>query len=162
MGIFPYLDDLLRALESVKELKKDYTVFSPTARHEIKEAVGMKPSPVRYFTLFGGLLGAISGVSLAVYTVLQWKFIVSGKPVIPWAPFVIVAFEFTILFGVLITVIGMLLTTRLPRFRLPSYYDPRFSKDRFGIMVPCDDNEREKVKKLLEDAGAEEIHEVQS
>jgi hypothetical protein len=160
MGIFAYLDDLVQALEVLKRANLDFTVFSPIPRHEIREAVPMKPSPVRFFTLFGGVFGIISGLALAVFTVLQWKFIVSGKPVVPWVPFVIVAFEFCILLGVLITLAGLLINIRLPQLHLPPYYDPRFSVDRFGVLVSCTEVTQGEVSKILTEAGAEEIHEV--
>ena len=158
MGIFIYLDDLVGALKAVKKADLDFTVFSPSAAPEVQEALDKGPSPVRYYTLFGGLFGLVSGFSLAVYTVLQWRFIVSGKPIIPWIPFVIIGFEFLILCGVLISFAGMLIHTRLPRMHLPTHYDPRFSDDRFGLLIYYPPMEREKIAGLLREAGAEEIH----
>jgi len=160
MGVFAYLDDLIEAVKALRQAKADFTVYTPVPRPEIKEAVGMKPSPVRYFTLFGAIFGIVSGLGLAVFTVLQWKFIVSGKPIVPWVPFVIIAFEFCILLGVLVTVIGMLVTTRLPQWRIPNYYDPRFTVDRFGILVRSIETEQDEVFKILKAAGAEEVHEI--
>jgi hypothetical protein len=158
MGIFVYLEDLLAAIKALDGKAQDITVYSPAAHGEIKAALRQKPSPVRYYTLFGGILGLISGFSLAVYTVLQWKFVVSGKPTIPWIPFVIIGFEFLILFGVFITFAGLLIHSRLPRRRLPVYYDPRFSDNRFGLLIACSSQDREKLADLLQEAGAEEIH----
>ena len=160
MGIFAYLDDLIAAVKALKQAKTDFTVYTPVPRHEIKEAIDMKPSPVRYFTLFGAVIGIISGLGLAVFTVLQWNFIVSGKPIVPWVPFVIIAFEFCILLGVLITVVGMLVTIRLPQFHIPLYYDPRFSVDHFGILVSSVETRQEEVAKILKEAGAEEVHDI--
>ena len=150
MGIFEYLDDLVGALEVLKRANLDFTVFTPIPRPEIREAVPMKPSPVRYFTVFGGVLGIISGLALAVYTVLQWKFIVSGKPIVPWVPFVIIAFEFCILLGVVITLTGLLIMIRLPRLHVPPYYDPRFSVDRFGVLVRYSEVTHEEVSQIEE------------
>jgi hypothetical protein len=160
MGIFVNDQDLLKALEALKERKEDCTVFSPWAQESIQEVLKKGPSPVRYYTLFGGLLGLCSGFALAVYTVLQWRFVVSGKPIIPWIPFVIIGFEFLILFGVLSTFAGLLINGRLPRWRLPASYDPRFSGDRLGLLVSYGPLEREKIEGLLKEAGAEEIHDV--
>ena len=106
MGIFSYQDDLIAALKALEGRHQDWSVFAPSADEALKAALKQGPSPVRYYTLFGGLLGLVSGFALAVYTVLQWKFVVSGKPIIPWIPFVIVGFEFLILFGVLFTFAG--------------------------------------------------------
>lgn len=161
VGIFAYLDDLLRALENVKNSGRRFQVFSPVNRHEIREALGMKTSPVRRFTLFGGIAGLISGFGLAVYTVLAYKFIVSGKPIIPWVAFVVIGFEFTILFGVLITLAGILINAGIPKLRLPPHYDPRFSSDHFGLVVACGDDEREELRRMLQESGAKEVHDVQ-
>lgn len=160
MGIFTYLDDLLGALKAVKEAGLEVTVLAPSASAEVQELLKEGPSPVRYYTLGGGLFGLFSGFALAVYTVIQWKFIVSGKPIIPWIPFVIVGFEFLILFGVVFSFFGLLIHSRLPRLRLPAYYDPRFSNDRFGLLIYAAQAEREKITALLQEAGAEEIHDV--
>lgn len=160
MGIFIYLDDLLRAVKTLRGGNFDFTVYSPVPHPELREAISVKPSPVRYFTLWGGFLGICSGLGLAVFTVLQWRFIVSGKPIVPWVPFVIIAFEFCILLGVLCTVAGMLITTGLPQRRLPDHYDPRFSVDHFGVLVRGMGVEGGDVARILREAGAEEIHEL--
>lgn len=161
LGIFPYLDDLLRALKHLKSSRIPvHTVFSPTSRPEIQEILALKPSPVRFFTLLGGTLGVAAGISLASYAHLQWEFVTGGKPVLAWIPFVIVGFEFTILFGVLFTLGALLFKSRLPKLRLPDYYDPRFSGDRFGVFVSCSDSERERTRKVLKENGAEEVHDV--
>lgn len=160
MGIFTYIDDLQRALKALEGTGLVFTVFAPSPSKEIREALQERPSPVRYYTLWGSLFGLGFGFALAVYTVLQWKFIVSGKPIIPWIPFVIVGFEFLILFGVLISFFGMLIHSRLPGRRLPPGYDPRFSNDRFGLLISAASAERGKIAELLEEAGAEEIHDV--
>ncbi len=160
LGIFSYPNDLQIALAALQGMNQDCTVFAPSPLESIPATKKPKPSPVRYYTLGGGLLGLLSGFSLAFYTVLQWKFVVSGKPIIPWVPFVIVGFEFLILFGVLFSFAGMLIHSRLPRRGLPAYYDPRFSNDRFGLLIPCRPEERERIAGLLKEAGAEEIHDV--
>jgi len=161
LGIFPYLDDLLAAL---KKAKKDgfkvLTVFSPIHFSEIQEILGHKPSAVRYFCFAGGILGGVSLVGLAVYAHLSFRLITSGKPVLPWIPFVVVFFEGTVLLSVIFAVVAWILKGRLPRVRPSPAYDPRFSEDRFGILVGYQGQEREVIFKLLEEAGAEEIRDV--
>ncbi len=161
VGVFAYEDDLLAALKALQRKGRAFTFFSPVSNREIREAIGMKPSMIRYVTLFAAVLGIVMGLWLAVYTVLQWKFIVGGKPIVPYVPFVVVGFEICILFGVVFTFIGLLVIARIPRFRLPPYYDPRFSNDRFGIVVPFSSGDREEITKLMKEAGAEEVNEVQ-
>jgi len=160
MGIFVYVDDVLEAIGRLKAKGVTIdTVYSPTRNHEITDALEVKRSPVRYFTLAGGILGVASGFGLAVYTAWQWKFIVSGKPVIPVVPYVIPGFEFCILIGVLFNILGLILNTRLPKFRVPEHYRPELSEDRFGVLVRCPADRRGLVTELLHDAGAEAVHE---
>jgi len=162
LGVFKYLDDLLAALQAMADHDmKAHTVYSPVPRHEILEAMKVGPSPTRHFTLTGGILGVCTGVGLLVYTCLQWKFVVSGKPVVPFVPAVVVGFEFCILLGVLFNALGMLVNARLPKIRLPEHYDDRFMQDRFGVLVFCEEDEREELSKMLTDIGAEEVQEVE-
>jgi hypothetical protein len=161
MGIFSYPDNLLSALRAAGTAQvKVASVFSPIPHHEIDKELGAKASPMRYATLFGGLAGILSGVGLAVYAHLRWNLMTSGKPVLAWLPFCVVAFEFCILFGFLSTLVTMLIANRMPRLRLPSYYDPRFSSDRFGLLLSCTEGQREQAARILRDSGAEEVHEV--
>ena len=88
---------------------------------------------------------------------LQWNLITGGKPVLAWIPFFVIAFESCILVSVLSTLIGLSIMTRLPRLRLSDAYDPRFSQDRFGIVVSCGEGEQETVSRMLKEAGAEEV-----
>lgn len=160
LGIFSYLDDLLRALEGMKEGDvRVHTVYSPTPRHEIKEALAERPSPVRYFTLVGAVLGLCTGLGLAIYAGQQWQFITGGKPVVALIPFMVVGFEFTILFGIFGNLTGLFIHGRLPRLRMPEHYDSRFTGDRFGVLVHCMEAEREFVIRAMREAGAEEVHE---
>ena len=161
LGIFPYLDDLLGALRQVKKKGfKTLTVFSPIHFSEIQEILGQKPSTVRYLCLAGGILGGVSLVGLAVYAHLSFRLVTGGKPVLPWIPFVVVFFEGTILLAVIFAVAAWILKGRLPRVRLSPAYDPRFSEDRFGILVGYQGEQREVIMKLLAEAGAEEIRDV--
>jgi hypothetical protein len=161
LGIFPYLDDLLTALRNLKENGSNIrTVFSPIHFSEIQEVIGHKPSIVRYFTLAGGILGGLSLVSLAVYAHLSFRLITGGKPILAWIPFVVVFFEGTVLLAVIFTVVAWILNGRLPRVGLSGAYDPRFSVDRFGILVACPDGKRDTIFKILKDAGAEEVRDI--
>jgi len=161
LGIFSHLDAVLACIRRLKESQWTVEhVYSPAPLHEIQEALGLRPSSVRYFTLVGGALGALFGVALAMYAHVQWLLITSGKPVLAWIPFFVIAFECCILFGVLSTLLGLSIMTRLPRFRLPDAYDPRFSQDCFGILVSCGETEEEPVSKLLKEGGADEVKKV--
>lgn len=157
-GTFSYYDSFLAALHQLKAHDYQQVVaFSPVPLHIVEEVLEQGPSPVRYFTLGGGILGALTGFVLTIATSLHYPLITGGKPIVSIPPFLIIAFELAILFGALGTILGMLLNTRLPRIRPEPAYTPRFSEDQFGLRVRCPLGQSEDVHALLQNSGAEEI-----
>src|SRR5436305_9806902 len=120
LGIFAHVDTTVRALEELRAKGyHDLTVYTPVPVHEIEDVLERdRPvSPVRLFTLLGGLTGTVSGFLLTIWSSMQWGLIVGGKPVASIPPFVVIAFELTILFGGVATLIGLMTLAGLPRFR---------------------------------------------
>ncbi len=158
LGVFSHLDTTVRA---VRDLRRrgfpDIVLQSPVPRHELLEAIEKRTSPVRMWTLTGGILGCISGFALAIWTSLDWPLRTSAKPIVSLPPFVIIGFELTILFGALATLLGFLFHSRLPRFSSEVVYDPRFSEDCFGIFVRCDPERLMAAREVLQAVGAKEV-----
>ncbi len=160
VGVFAHVDATVRAIRDLRARGfSDFTVYMPVPVEEVEEAVehGRPVSPVRLFTLVGGLTGTATGFGLTIWTSLKWDLVTGGKPVISIPPFVVIAFELTILLGGLCTLLGLLLLGRLPKFRPSPGYDPRFSVDRFGIAVRCPTEMAEAVRQCLTAAGAQEV-----
>ncbi|HVN95894.1 MAG TPA: quinol:electron acceptor oxidoreductase subunit ActD [Syntrophorhabdaceae bacterium] len=161
LGLFTYVDDFLFALRGLTSgARKIETVFSPLYIPEIDEILAKRPSRARLITLLGGIGGGLGLLGLAIYAHLSFSLITSGKPVLPWVPWVIVCFEGTILGGVLASVAAWIFLGRLPRRATASGYDPVFSQDRFGVLVACSRSEQEEIRKLLKESGAGEVRNV--
>jgi len=156
LGLFPDENRTVTTLEALEASPWEVDrVHSPFPSHKILDSLKLKTSRVGYFTLIGGILGFLTGFGLAIYTATQWNIIVSGKPIVAWIPFVIVGFEFTILFSVFGNVLGLLVQGRLPDFKGLDQYDPRCSADHFGIVVQCEEGEQEKLVQFFESHGGE-------
>src|SRR5690606_25925091 len=80
-----------------------------------------------------------------------------GKPIISLPAFVIIAFELTILFGALSTVVGLFINARLPRARREVVYDPSFSAGKFGIFVAATDTRIPEAAGIMRESGAEQV-----
>ena len=159
LGVFAHLDTTLDAIKKLRAAgHTDFTVYSPVPRHEIEGALGQPVSPVRAFTLVGGIAGCAIGAWLTLWMSYDWPVVVGGKPVGSVAPYVIIMFEMTILFGALTTILGIVLNALFATRRSGTIlYDPRFSNDRFGIFAPAGSDKAAKVESILRDAGAEEV-----
>ena len=82
LAAFRDLDSTVDAIEALKHKNIGaIRVFSPTPRHELEEAIAAPPSPVRRFTLIGGLLGCTFGYWIAVWISDYWPLVVGGKPI---------------------------------------------------------------------------------
>ena len=161
VGVFGDIDGLVLAIRELKAKGYDsVTVYSPVPRHEIDDVLDQPVSPVRVFTLIGGLTGCSLGFAYAISTSLDWSLIVGGKPIVSIPPFIIIAFECTILIGALSTVAGMFINARLPKFRQAAGYDPRFSNDKFGILVFGGPSQVGSAEQIMKAAGAEEVRDA--
>ncbi|MGD8366164.1 MAG: DUF3341 domain-containing protein [Desulfobacterales bacterium] len=156
MGLFAEESAAVAAVGAIGESPFRVTkVFSPIPSHRLANALKVKKSWVGLFTLAGGIIGFFSGFLLAIFTASRWGLIVSGKPVVALVPFLIVGFEFTILFAVFGNIIGFLFMTDLPRFDWRRHYDERLSGEHYGVLVVCPAEREDELAALLTKEGAE-------
>ena len=160
LGIFAHVDSTVKAIRDLRARGfTDFSVYLPVPVEEIEAALeeGRPVSPVRLFTLIGGLTGTLTGFALTIWSSLKWGLVTGGKPIVSIPPFVIIAFELTILLGGLSSLLAILVLGKLPSRRRSTTYDPRFTVDRFGITVTCSPDRAEAVSRCLREAGAEEV-----
>lgn len=154
MASFDYLDATVAAIEKLREEGfEEITAFSPFPEEEIEHALGYGASPVRLFTLVGGLTGAATGFALTIFTAVDWPLVTGGKPIVSVPAYVVIAFELTILFGVLATVIGVLWNMRIPNLKTSVVYDPEFTASRFGVYVTAAEDRLAAARAILEANG---------
>lgn len=157
LGSFVHVDaatDAIRALKA--QGRTDLTVYTPAPNHEVEEALDHPVSPVRLFTLVGGLTGCAAGFAMTFWMSNNWPILVGGKPIATVPPYVVLGFELMILLGALSTVAGMIIMSVVnARRRVP--YSERFTDDRIGVFVPCRAEEAAEVEGLLRRAGSVEV-----
>lgn len=148
------------AAEAIRALRarghRNLVVYSAAPFHEIEEALDHSVSPVRLFTLIGGLTGCAAGFGMTIWMSLDWPLLVGGKTIASIPPYVVIAFELTILLGALSTVAAVALFTVLMGKRGIAY-DPTYSDDQIGVFVPAGTDQLKPVEQLLRTAGAVEV-----
>jgi molybdopterin-containing oxidoreductase family membrane subunit len=156
MGLFKSEDKAVAAINDLKQSPWTvHRVHSPIPSHKVSEALKLKTSKVGWFTLCGGIIGFFSGFLLAIFTAERWDLIVSGKPIRALVPFVIVGFEFTVLFAIFGNLIGFLNQTKLPRMQNLHNYDERCSGEHFGVLASCHEDQLADLYSLFEKNGGE-------
>lgn len=156
-GVLASFEQVDAACDAIRDLRakgrKDFTVFVSHPNHEIEEAAGHTTSPVRLFTLIGGLTGLAAAISMQVWMNRDWPVLVGGKAIVAMPAFVVIMFELTVLVASLVTLAGVaLLATALRKKGVK--YDERFSDDRIGIFVPAAQDQAAATERFLRDAGA--------
>lgn len=158
LGVFAYLDSATDAIKRLRAKGFPLTVYSPTPRHELEEALEGPESAVRIFTIMGAFTGTAAGAALAIWTSLDWPLLVGGKEIVSLPAFSVIMFEVTILLGALSTVAGLFITGRLPRIGRPEgLYHPSFTSNRFGVFVHVAPEHFDEVQSILSESGSEEV-----
>ncbi|MBW3535179.1 MAG: DUF3341 domain-containing protein [Gemmatimonadetes bacterium] len=151
LASFEYLDSTVEAIHELRKAGfKGLKAYMPYPEHHIEEAMGYGESPVRVWALVGGLTGAATGFGFTIFTSMDWPLITGGKPMVSIPAYVVIAFELTILFGALATVIGLFINSRIPQLKAEAIYDPEFMGGRFGIFVPASGGEAAEARRILQ------------
>jgi hypothetical protein len=162
IGFFAEVDLLEDAVKGARAAGYErLQVISPVPLTRLDVAIENKRSPVRFFTLAGGLIGFGVGWALTTGSAAHYPIIVGGKPLMSLTPFGVIAYVCTILFGTLFTVGGMLFNARLPRIQVGRGYDARLTGNRFGLQVICSSEQCAGAGDLLREFGAEEVKHVE-
>jgi len=164
-ALFETPDALMHAVEeTVKAGYTRYDVHAPYPLHGIERTMRLKPSPLGYFALVFGLLGAVGAVGLMTWiTLVDYPLVIGGKPFWSWPAFVPVAFEVTVLLASVLTVVSMIVVFfKFPNNSHPLHDTPymkRVSSDGFGISIAAVDPlfDESRVRALLTSLGGREV-----
>jgi len=163
MAVFTEEHQILTAAQKVQDA--GYTVFdaiTPYPVHGLEEAVGVKRSWIPWVTFFAGAFGCIFGTWFTWWTsAVSWPINVGGKPMWSLPAFVPIIFELTILFAALASVKVMFVACGMPSVN-PPVVDEDLTSHKFGLFISSLDSKfkSDEAIKLLNDLGAEKVHEV--
>ena len=139
--------------------------YSPIPIEELNTIIHKKRTLLPKIILAGGLTGMFTGFTLQYWaSVLEYPFLVGGRPYASWPAFVIPSYELTILFASLTAAIGMVLLSGLPRPYHPVFNVERFSmasSDKFFLVIESADPKFDGAAAFLKDTGAKGVYDVE-
>jgi ActD protein len=160
-GVLGVFADPAQAAQAVAALRAaghdDVRAAMPAPFPELVEALSQPPSPLDRVTLSGALAGVGCGFALCIGTALSWPLVTGGKAIVSIPPYVIIAFELSVLIGALVNLATLAILGGRGRRRRGVPDDLRFSHDRIGVFVVGGSDAAEK---LLTAHGAEEVRRV--
>ena len=162
IGHFGTLKSVKDAIEKLQNQERDdFELFSPCPNHELEDLIytnrKKKRSPVRKFTLLGGLTGCLGAFLMTSWMSLDYPIRTSAKPVLSFPSFVVIAFECTVLLGAIFTLASMFGFARIPNPFGKVGYRPNFSSGTFGLTIRASEDDSKSFKKDFEDSGAEKV-----
>lgn len=160
LASYDYLDSAVDAIEALRKAGfKSLKAYAPYPEHHIEAALGYGQSPVRVFTLVGGLTGTATGFAFTSWTSMDWPLVVGGKPILSIPAYIPIAFEMTVLFGALSTIVGLFILSRLPALKPPVIYDPEFTNGRYGVHVDAPPGRGDEARRILQAHEPAELRE---
>jgi hypothetical protein len=166
LALFTDFDEAEKVVTELRNLgikgfnaDKDMIVKSPIEHPEVEEFLGNRPVRVQWFTLFGAVgLGFLMFWLVAAGQGSFFAQMKGGKPIVPFPPNFVLTYEFFILGGVYITVLGFLICAGLPARRSP-LYSSKVSEDQIGILVQSEESASGTLKSIFTKHQALEIQE---
>ena len=165
---FDKVDELLVGAAKVRDA--GYTrwdAHTPFVIHGLDAAMGIKKTILPYIVFGAGLTGTLAGILLQWWTnAVDYPFLISGKPLFSLPANIPVAFETTILFAAISTLIGMLALNGLPQLTHPLFSNRSFKRvtdDRFFISIEARDPlfDPETTRELLESVSGQPVEEIE-
>ncbi len=162
--VIGHFADIASTRAAIQALRADgyddeLEAFYPFPEHGIEEDLfkGKKRSPVRRFTMLGGLVGCLGAFTFTSWMSVDYPLRVSAKPLVSIPAFVVVAFECTILLGAIFTLLSMFHFSKIPNFFRSPGYRRQFSSGTFGLVIRTPKDNSDVVKQRMESLGAEEV-----
>lgn len=160
--------DIMHAAREVRNAGfKKWDVHTPFPIHGMDGAMGIKNSPVGYFSFVGGVIGFSTGMSMIWFmNKFDYALVVGGKPLFSPMYAFPVSYELTILLASFGTLLGMAFLNRLPKLYNPLLKNKRFraaSDDKFFVVIEAGDPKYSstETRKLLEGLGSKHIEVVE-
>ena len=167
VGMFQTPAEIYNACEHLRDQGyRDFDAHTPFPVHGLERAMGLKPSPIPWIVLGGGITGLASAVLMQWWMGgIDYPWNISGKPPFALQSSIPIIFELTVLLSAFGAFFGTWALCRLPMpfhpvMQHPSFY--RASDDRFFVSVESKDPKFDtaRVKAALEKLGAQEVVEV--
>ena len=140
------------------------TALLPTFDAQAIEAVGTGRSWAGAAATTGGLAGAVAGLLFPVWAVRQWpQVIVSGKPLLSWPTFLIIAFEIMLLGAALAGFAAFVIASWRSRQRAGIIERSRAARSAasdaaYALVIACDPGRTQEACGVMRARGAVEWH----
>lgn len=159
LGVFRTADNAALATDRLKEAGFQGTDFQVLTGHPYPEGAFGEEIPKHRlfaFPFFGAAVGLTSALLITTGTQVSYPVVTGGKPILSIPPMAIISYEGTMLGAIIMTIIGVIFESRLPRFKL-GLYDERITEGYIGIALDCPEERRHAADLVFRQSGAADV-----
>ncbi len=161
LGVFR---DAESAAEGARRLRdagftnEDYDVLTANPYPEGAFGEHVKRNRLFVFALSGAFVGFTIAALFTIGTQAAFPLVTGGKPILAIPAMMIIMYEFTLLFAMIFTVIGVIFESRLPRVKgAGPVYDTRITLGYIGLIVTVTEDRIAAAQQALQQGGAEDV-----
>lgn len=164
--LFGLYDDEEILLTAVKQVRTDghniWDVFTPFPVHGLDPLMGLQESRLHISGFIFGMIGTLTAFGFMTWVFTRdWPIIFGGKPYFSAPSFIPITFEITVLFASIGMVTAFYMICGMGPGAENPILDNRITDDKFCIAFETNglpQAEIDKIRKVLVDTGASEIH----
>ena len=156
LGIFPAPSSAAAGIRAARDAGcTDLRATMPAPFAEVVAALDRPESKLGIATFVGGLSGFAGGYALCIATSLAWPLVTGGKPIVSLPSFTLIAFEVTVLIGVLVSIATLAALIARGRRSRAMPFDARFTAGHIGVFAIGGDPAA--IERAFRANGAEEV-----
>lgn len=163
-------EDLVAASRRVYEAGyRKFDAYTPYPVEGLSQAMQLKPSPIPYLVLAGGIIGGITGFGMQTFaTVFDYPLNIGGRPLFSWPAYIPITFEMIILLAAVTGFLGLFFFTRFPEPYHPVFRSEDFnqhaSQDGFYLGIEAADPQfdLDRTRRFLTEAGSVQVSEIEA
>ncbi|VAX17577.1 hypothetical protein MNBD_NITROSPINAE02-1296 [hydrothermal vent metagenome] len=152
LGLYDHVDYVAAVIAPLEEINVDHHDIKVLTMAPYPHGTFFKddiPMPVARFAIIGGIIGFLTGLTLAGATQALMNLNVGGKPPVSYPAVGVISYELTLLGTVLGTFIALLWMSGLPNWTERAY-DDSISSGAIGLLVRCEDEgQANKIEKTM-------------
>ena len=159
LGIFRTADNAALATDRLKEAGfsgGDYQVLTGIPYPEGAFGEEAPKHRLYAFPFFGAAVGFTIAILLTAGTQISYPLVTGGKPLLAIPPMAIITYEGTMLGAIIMTIIGVIFESRLPR-PVMGLYDTRITEGYIGIALDCPEERVHAADLVFRQSGAEDV-----
>jgi len=167
---FSTAEDLVAAVDRAYQAGyRLMDTYSPFPIADLSQSMRLRPSPMPYIILAGGLTGAaVAFLGQTFATVVDYPLNIGGRPLFSWPAYIPITFELGVLLAATAGVLALFALTRFPQPYHPVFRSDDFnahaSQDGFYLSIEASDPQfdLEATRRFLQEAGSTLITELEA